>query len=188
MSKVVVGTTMSLDGFINDRNGDLSTLYPDLAHLRDTEVLQESMKSTGAAVMGRRTYDLAESDLTGYEYQVPIFVLTHHPPEHAPKGENENLTVTFVNDSIESAVKQAKAAAGDKDVVVIGGASTAQQIINAGLADELHIGVVPILLGEGLRFFEHLDEPQIELEKIKLLESPGRTDIMFRVVPRNNTE
>src|SRR5574342_140481 len=80
MGKVIVGTTMSLDGFINDRTGSLAPLYPDLARLRETDMLQESMESTGAVLMGRHAYDLADGDFTGYEYQVPIFVLTHHPP------------------------------------------------------------------------------------------------------------
>lgn len=182
MGKVIVGTTMSLDGFINDRNGSLSRLYPDLAALRETELIQEEMGTTGAAVMGRRAYDLAEGDFTGYEFQVPIFVLTHVVPEQAARGQNEKLTFTFVTNGIESAIAQAKAAAGDKDVMVIGGANTAQQCIRAGLVDELRIGIVPVLLGEGLRFFEHLCSEQLELEKTKVLESPGRTDILFRVV------
>jgi len=182
MGKVIVGTTMSLDGFISDRNGSLSRLYPDLEALRETELLQEEMRTTGAAVMGRRAYDLAEGDLTGYEFQVPIFVLTHVVPEQAARGENEKLTITFVTNGIESAIAQAKAAAGDKDVMVIGGANTAQQCMRARLVDELRIGIVPVLLGEGLRFFEHLSNEQIELERTKILESPGRTDILFRVV------
>ena len=182
MGKVIVGTTMSLDGFISDRNGSLSRLYPDLEALRETELLQEEMRTTGAAVMGRRAYDLAEGDLTGYEFQVPIFVLTHVVPAQAARGENEKLTITFVTNGIESAIAQAKAAAGDKDVMVIGGANTAQQCMRARLVDELRIGIVPVLLGEGLRFFEHLSNEQIELERTKILESPGRTDILFRVV------
>jgi len=76
MAKVIVGTTMSLDGFMNDRQGSLGRLYPNLEDLRETEMLQESMRSTGAVVMGRHAYDLANGDFTGYEYQVPIFVVT----------------------------------------------------------------------------------------------------------------
>lgn len=182
MGKIIVGTTMSLDGFINDRNGDVTPLYPDLEELRKTEFLQESIRDTGAVVMGRRAYDMANGDFTGYEYQVPIFVLTHEPPEQQTKGQNENLSITFVTDGIESAMQQAKAASGDKDVVVVGGASTAQQCIQAGLIDELHIGLIPILLGKGLRFFEHLENRQIDLERLNIQESHKRTDIKFRVV------
>jgi dihydrofolate reductase len=182
MGKVILGTTMSLDGFINDRNGDVSRLYPDLEALRKTEVLQESIRTTGAAVMGRRAYDMAQGDLTGYEYQVPIFVLTHRVPQKPAKGENGRLTLTFVTDGIKSAIQQARAAAGDRNVTVIGGASTAQQCIQAGLVDEIHIDVRPVLLGAGLRFFEHLETVQVELERSRVIESSDFTQLEFRVV------
>ncbi|MGZ3645020.1 MAG: dihydrofolate reductase family protein, partial [Ktedonobacteraceae bacterium] len=110
------------------------------------------------------------------------FVLTHHIPEKMTKGQNDQLTVTFVTDGIESAIKKAKAAAGDKQVMVVGGANTAQQCLRAGLVDEIHIGIVPVLLGEGLRFFEPLTNEQIKLERIRVFESPTRTDLWFRVV------
>lgn len=180
MGKVVLGMTMSLDGFINDRNGSVSRLYPDLAALGETEMLQESIRTTGAVVMGRYAYDMAQGDFTGYEFQTPIFVVTHKAPETVAKGENEKLKFTFVTNGVESAIQQAKAAAGDKDVTVIGGASTAQQYLKAGLVDELEIGIVPVLLGGGLRFFDHL-EP-IGLEVISVIENPGRTDLKYRVV------
>ena len=182
MGKVIVGTTMSLDGFMNDRNGEVSRLYPDLEALRSTAMLQEEIRMIGAVVMGRRAYDMGEGDLTDYEYQVPIFVLTHHVPEQAVKGENDQLTVTFVTDGIQRAIEQAKAAAGDKHVMVVGGANTAQQCLRAGLVDEIHIGIVPVLLGEGLRFFEPLANEQLELERTRVFESPTRTDLWFRVV------
>src|SRR5205809_280725 len=150
MGKVLLGMTMSLDGFINDRNGDVSRLYPDLGELRKTEMLQESIKTTGGVVMGRHAYDMAHGDFTDYEYQVPIFVLTHHVPEKVAKGENGKLKFNFVTDGIESAVEQAKAAAGDKYVTVIGGANTAQQCINKSLLDELQVGIIPVLLDGGL--------------------------------------
>src|SRR5438876_1684923 len=124
MRNVIVGATLSLDGFMSDRHGDISRLYPDLEGLRRTEMLQEEIRTTGAVVMGRRAYDMAEGDLTDYEYQVPIFVLTHHLPEKAVKGENDQLTVTFVTDGIESAIAKAQAAAGGKQVIVVGGAKT----------------------------------------------------------------
>ena len=104
MGNVIIGATMSLDWFMNDRNGDVSRLYPDFEVLRSTEMLQEEIRTTGAVVMGRHAYDMAEGDLTGYEYQVPIFVLTHTVPQHVIKGENDRLRVTFVMDGIESAI------------------------------------------------------------------------------------
>lgn len=181
MGKVIVGTTMSLDGFMNDRHGGLGSLYPDLEELRDTEMLRQSMESTGAVVMGRHAYDLADGDFTGYEYQVPIFILTHHPPQQAAKGQNDNLTITFITDGIESAIDKAKAAAGEKDVTIVGGASTAQQVINARLFDEIHIGIVPVLLGGGLRFFDNISIEQTDLEKVNILESPSRLDLQYRI-------
>lgn len=182
MGNVIIGATMSLDGFMNDRNGEVSRLYPDFEALRSTEMLEEEIRMTGAVVMGRRAYDMAEGDLTDYEYQVPIFVLTHHIPAQVPKGQNDRLTVTFVTGGIERAIEQAKAAAGDKQVTVVGGASTAQQCLRAGLVDEIHIGIVPVLFGEGLRFFEPLVNEQLELERTRVFESPTRTDLWFRVV------
>ena len=117
-----------------------------------------------------------------YEYQVPIFVLTHQPPRKHPK-ETENLTFTFVTDGIESAIEQAKAAAGDKDITVIGAPNTAQQCLRAGLADELHIDIMPVFLGAGLRFFDNAGDPQIQLERIRVVELPGgRTHLRFRIL------
>lgn len=181
MAKVIVGTTMSLDGFMNDRMGSVEKLYPNLEELRKAEFLRESMRSTGSVVMGRHAFDMAQGDLTGYEYQVPIFVVTHHPPEQEAKGQNDKLKIIIVTDGIERAVEQAKAAAGEKDVTVVGGASTAQQIINAGLFDVLEIGIVPILMGGGLRFFANAAFENIELEKVRTFESPGRIDLRYQV-------
>jgi dihydrofolate reductase len=181
MGKVVGGMTLSLDGYVNDPHGDVSRLYPDLGELGKTEMLQEEIRTTGAVVMGRHSYNMGDPDsfAENYEYQVPIFVLTHHIPEKKPK-ENKTLSVTFVTDDVESAIAQAKAASGDKNVIVLG-ASTNQQCFNRGLCDELHIGIMPVLLGGGLRLFEHIDVAQITLEKVKIFESGARTDIWFRV-------
>jgi dihydrofolate reductase len=182
MTQVIVGTTMSLDGFINDRFGSVASLYPNMEDLHETEMLQESIRFTGAAVMGRGAFDMAQGDFSGYEYQVPIFVLTHHPPTEITRGQNDRLIITFVTDGIESAIEKARSAAGDRDVTVVGGASTAQQCINAGLADVLEIGIVPILLGSGLRFFDNGSFDGIKLEQERILESPGRIDLRFRVL------
>ncbi|MCZ7547210.1 MAG: dihydrofolate reductase family protein [Anaerolineae bacterium] len=182
MGKVVGGMTLSLDGFVSDPHGDVSRLYPDLGELRNTEMLQEEIRTTGAVVMGRNSYYMGDPDsyLDDYEFQVPIFVLTHHVPEKKPK-QTKTLTVTFVTEGVARAVAEAKAAAGDKNVILIG-ASTNQQCINAGLCDELHIGIMPVLLGDGLRLFEHIDAARLALEKIRVFESGARTDIWFRVV------
>lgn len=110
MGKVVLGMTISLDSFINDRNGSVEALYPDLATLPETEPLRESMQNTGAVVMGWNSFAMAEDPdwfAGNYEYQVPIFVLTHQPPPRHPK-ETGQLTFTFVTDGIESAIHRPK--------------------------------------------------------------------------------
>jgi dihydrofolate reductase len=98
--------------------------------------------------------------------------------------QTDQLTFTFVIDGIQSAVRQAKAAAGDKDVTIIGAASTARQVLKAGLADELHVDIMPLLLGGGLRVFEDLGTGLIQLERTKVMELPGgRTHLQFRIIP-----
>ena len=185
MGKVVLGMTVSLDGFINDRNGSVAALYPDLAAWRETELGTESIRNTGAVVMGRNSYAMAEDPdwfAGNYEYQVPIFVLTHRPPKNHPK-ETANLIFTFVTDGIKSAITQAKAAAGDKDVNIIGATTTAKQCLEAGLADELQVDIMPVFLGDGLRAFEKVNEGQIQLERIQVMELPsGRTHLRFRII------
>src|SRR5687768_17496052 len=153
MSKVIFGMAMSLDGFIEDRDGNVTRLYPDMAALRESELLQEVIRNTGAVVMGRCAYDMANGDFTDYEFQVPLFIITHEAPETVAKGENGKLTFTFVTDGLESAFRRAKAAAGDRDVTVVGGADIGQQGIKAGVFDEIQIDLVPVLLGGGLRLF-----------------------------------
>ncbi len=179
MGKVCFGMTMSLDGFVADPKGDVSILYPDMFEWRHTEAAKEIVEATGAVVMGRRSYDMAEGgDWSDYEFRVPIFVLTHHPPERPARGRD----FTFVTDGVESAIRQARTAAGDKDVTVVGGVDTGRQLLRAGLIDELHIDIMPILLGDGLRLFERWQTEPIQLERIKLRELGVRTELRFRVV------
>ena len=165
MGKIIIGMTMSLDGFVNDQDGSVASLYADLAELRDTELLQEPIRNTGAVVMGRHTYAMADDPDTyvgNYEFQVPIFVLTKQAPKQLPK-QDDRLTFTFVTDGIERAIAQAKAAAGDKDVTVVGGPSVIQQCLRLGLADELHVDIMPVLLGSGLRLFDHIGDQPVDL-------------------------
>jgi dihydrofolate reductase len=188
MTKVIAGMTVSLDGFINDRDGCAESLSPDFAGLLEALSFKEMIENTGAVIMGRHTYEMADPFLwinDGYEFQVPIFVLTHTPPAKYPKG-NDKLSLTFVTDGVESAISQAKNAADDKDVQVIGGADTIQQCLNAGLCDELQIDVMPILLGKGLKLFENIDTDNIKLERAKVVETtPVRTSITYKVTKAN---
>ena len=181
----MAGMTMSLDGFINDRNGSAEKLSPDFSELLDAPSFKEMTKNTGAVIMGRHVYEMADPFLwinDDYEFQVPIFVLTHTPPAKFPKG-NDRLTLTFVTDGVESAISQAKNAAGDKIVQVIGGASTIQQCLNSGLCDELQIDIMPVLLAKGQRLFENIDTDKIKLERTNLEETtPIRTSMTFRLV------
>jgi dihydrofolate reductase len=181
MAKVLLGMTMSLDGFINDQDGSVARLYPDLPALRETEELQRQIAATGAVVMGRRAYDMADGDLTGYEFQTPIFVLTHQPPAVAPRGQNDRLRVYFVTDGLASAIAQARETAGEQEVAVIGGADTARQCLNAGLVDELEVEIRPVFLGAGARFFDGV-AANIALEPIAVTRTPLTTNLRFRVV------
>src|SRR3984957_8637885 len=174
--------TVSIDGFVADQNGNAGRLYPDLAALRDTAYMNDAIQQTGAVLMGRRTFEMADPDsyVGDYEFQVPIFVLTHHPPGVRPK-QDEHLTFTFVADGVASAVAQAKAAARDKAVQVVGGVSIAQQLLSAGLVDELHVDIMPVFLGSGLRSFESSGLAGVRLEKINGQQVGARTSLRFRM-------
>ena len=117
----------------------------------------------------------------GFEtpYKVLHFVLTH---EARPSVENAGTTFTFVTEGIEHTLSQARAAAGDQNVCVAGGANTAQQFLKAGLLEEVQIHLVPVLIGDGLRLFEHLGSEDIKLEKTRVLESGGVTHLRFRII------
>ena len=132
MARVIAGMTISLDGFVADAEGKVDRLYADLAALRRTPAMEATIAATGAVLMGRRTFEMGDPDayVGNYEFQVPIFVLTTHPPARPPK-QDDRLTFTFVGDGIATAVSQAQAAAGSKAVQVVGGASVIQQLLRA---------------------------------------------------------
>jgi dihydrofolate reductase len=184
MTHVIAGLTLSLDGFFEDDDGNAGALYTDFDELADSAYMKALQAETGAVLMGRRTYDMAEDPdgyADGYEFQVPLFVLTHRPPERQPK-RNDQLYVTFVTDGLESAVAQATAAAGDRAVTVIGGADLNRQLLAAGLVDELRIDVMPVLLGSGRRLFDGRPTDAVRLEKIGVEEVGARTSLKFRIV------
>jgi dihydrofolate reductase len=181
MGKVYLDMAMSLDGFISGPNGEDGGLHDwYFSPSGDAEfVKQELLDTMGAMILGRRAFGSAPD---GFDtpYKVPHFILTHTARESIPRGGTEFI---FVTDGIESALAKAKAAAGDKDVCVAGGASTAQQFLSAGLLDELQIHLVPVLIGGGLRLFDALPET-LKLEKTRTLESSGVTHLRYRLITK----
>ena len=191
MSASVLYMSMSLDGYIagpNDEPGNpggdgfgrLHDWYGDSQpsgagpSKASAEFLDE-MNATGAVLAGRRTVEQVDH-YNGHHHGVPIFVPSHRPP--GPSVANYPL-VTYVSDGIESAMAQAKAAAGHRNVVVHG-AYTAQRALEAGVLDELQIHQIPVLLGQGLRMFDVLPSP-VELDVVRVIDTPEATHIRYRV-------
>jgi dihydrofolate reductase len=153
----------------------------------DAEVIDEVVQGVGAYVMGRRMFGGGEGpwneSWTGWwgedpPFHAPVFVLTHHARE--PLAMQGGTTFTFVTDGIESALEQARTAAGEQDVAIAGGASAIQQYLAAGLLDELYLHVVPVVLGAGERLLENVGDPT--LEPVKVVASPAVTHVKYRVV------
>lgn len=194
MGKVVTGISMSLDGFIAGPNDDVQHLFKwyfsgnvgiPVQNGRMTlkvspqsaSVLEEAIRTNGAMVTGRRNFDGANA-WGGNPPFVPTVVLTHNVPQEWVKAGSPFI---FVTDGIESAIRQAKQAAGDKNVAVATPSIT-QQCLKAGLLDEIHVDLVPVLLGQGIRLFEQLGIEPVELESTQVIEAPGVTHLTFRVV------
>jgi dihydrofolate reductase len=146
----------------------------------DARMVQELFAAAkGAVVLGKRTFDLGLEPWGGTPFPAPCFVVTHEARDDL---ETPTGTFAFVTDGIERAVRRAQAAAGDKDVLVMGGPTVAQQALRAGLVDEIRLHVVPVLFGTGTRLFDGLGTKHIELERIELIASPQVTHLRFRVV------
>jgi dihydrofolate reductase len=157
----------------------------------DSKVIEESLARAGAFVMGRRMFSGGqgpwENDpkATGWwgddpPFHVPVFVLTQHARE--PLNMKGGTMFTFVTEGIESALEQARNAAGEKDVTLAGGASIAQQYLKAELVDELQIHVAPVFLGGGVRLFETFGDDRPELELSRVVDSPTVTHLRYRVL------
>ncbi|HEY8599225.1 MAG TPA: dihydrofolate reductase family protein [Thermomicrobiales bacterium] len=198
MGIVGTGFSMSLDGFIADPHGDVGGLfawydagdatytYPGGMVVKPSavsaQVIRETVERTGAIVTGRRLFDLTNGWGGRHPIDVPIFVVTHEAPLD---WDHPDAPFTFVTDGVESAIAQARATAGEKNVG-IGGANVAQQALRAGLVDEIAVELVPLLLGDGIRFFDHLGSVPIALDRTSLIEAPGVTHLRFRVVKQGN--
>jgi dihydrofolate reductase len=209
MGKVKVSMAISLDGFAAGPNQSLEEplgeggerLHEWLLDLEifrrthggeggkvnaSTAVVEESLEQVGAFVMGRSMFGGGpgewDESWRGWwgddpPYHAPVFVLTHHAREPLPM--QGGTTFHFVTDGIESALDQAREAAGDRDVLIAGGASVVQQYLAAGLIDELTVSVAPVLLGGGTRFFA--EGAAAELEQFAAVEAPGVAHLRYRV-------
>lgn len=152
-------------------------------------VIEEALSNVGATVMGRNMFGggpgpWGEEPWEGWwgdepPFHTPVFVLTHH--EREPLEKEGGTTFAFVTEGIESALEQAKVAAGGKDVALGGGADVAQQYLAAGLIDEMDLNVAPILLGGGTRLFENLAGADLGLEQVRVIAGPDAAHIKYRV-------
>ena len=195
MSTIVALMSMSLDGFVADRNdgvGEVFNWYMNSGDIAfntgggdpmtfnvsaaSAEHLRSLWSELGAVITGRRTFDKAEG-WGGNHAWGPAFVLTHDIPAGWPRP---NSTVNFVTDGIESAVKKARAAAAGKNVAVHG-ADTIQQLLNARLLDEIHVDIAAVLLGSGIRLFDHLAATPAVLGNPKVVAGVGVTHLRYPV-------
>jgi dihydrofolate reductase len=194
MSKVISAFTLSLDGFIAGPNDDVGTLFKwyssgevaiPSSHAGmvfkvappSVEIIQAMLGTFGAIVTGRRDFDVSQAWGGESPLGVPIFIVTHHPPQ---EWLNKPSPFTFVTDGVESALEQAQKVAGDKPIAV-GGTTITRQVLEAGLLDEIHIELAHMLLGDGIRLFDHLNQ-SVELECIKVIASKDVTHLKYRVV------
>ena len=210
MSKVRVHISVSADGYVAGPDQSLEnplgvggeSLHEWLVALRawrephglaggevnaSSPVVEESMASVGAEIMGRGKFGGGPGPWSGEwqgwwgdepPFHMPVFVLTHHEREPLTLSDT---TFTFVTEGIEAALDRARAAAGAKDVLVGGGASVINQYLAAGLVDELELNVVPFVLGGGARLFSGLG-PDLRLEQVRAIEASGVTHLSYRVV------
>lgn len=192
MGNVLLAFTMSLDGFIAGPN--VSKAYPlgeggqylhewlfkGSSEEPDGAMAREMLDLGGATVLGKRTYDVGLPLWNDTPYPTPSFVLTRTKREPQPM---KSASFVFVNDGIESAVKQAREAAGDKAVILMG-ADVSKQALKAGLVDEIYIQLSPLLLGGGTRLFEDIDPARIRLDNTRTVASPFVTHLRYKVTNR----
>lgn len=179
MAKTLYSVTMSVDGFIAGPGGDMSWLTP---YLGPNPMVGDLISRIGSLLVGRRTFGGddphrgtdKEGKAFGGGWDGPQFVLTHRPPQEPVPG------VTFVED-LGEAIAAAKAAAGEAYVNVLG-ASVARQCLEAGALDEILVLIAPVMLGDGVRLFDHPGGTNVKLERLSLSEAPLATNLWLRVV------
>jgi dihydrofolate reductase len=205
--KVFFSVSMSLDGFIapEGRMGDpdWTAQWMELQQWlfrqryfrenlklgeggeegRDNEIVRETFERTGASVMGRRMFDLGEKAWPEEApFHTPVFVVTH---EKRDAWERPGGTIFhFVNDGVETALAQAREAAGDRDVRIAGGGATILEYLNAGLIDEFSIALSPVLFGSGIRLFEAVDAGRVALEPVRAEATQRVTHLTYAVRER----
>jgi dihydrofolate reductase len=188
---VTLDMSMSLDGFITGPNvrpdeplgdgGSALDQWASAGNKQDCKLLADAAANLGSAIAGRRTYDFfVESwgpDGPSGSDRRPVFVVTRRAPKDAPEGG----VYTFVTDGIEAALQAAQAAADGKDVVIMGGASIAQQYLRAGLIDDVSIHLAPVIFGDGTRLFEDLGEAQMQLKPHNVIQTAAATHLTWHV-------
>ena len=200
MGLVTTGFSMSLDGFIALPNNEIGPLF-DWMFMGDTnlaaplgesemelkvssqsaEMLAEATEAAGVLVTGRTLFDFTGGWGGRHPLDVPIVVVTHNVETVAEEWRRDGAIFTFVTDGVEGTIARAQEIAGEKKVV-IASANVLQQCIRAGLVDEIHIDLVPVLLGEGIRMFDHLGSDQIKLETPAVVEAAGVTHLTYRII------
>lgn len=197
MGQVVSNLSMSLDGFIEDANGSVETLFewysagpvevksanPDIPFrlaADDAAFFRQTIESIGALIAGRRLFDVAHGWNGVHPVGVPVFVVTHRAPT-PQEFPHPKAPFTFVTDGVESAIAQAKAVAGEKDVS-IASPSIAQQALNAGLLDVITVDLVPCLLGSGTPYFAKLVSAPLRLDEPAIRHGTRVTHLRYRVL------
>jgi dihydrofolate reductase len=202
MTRTNLSMSISADGYVAGPNQSMDNpiglggmalhdwhLGPTKDHPANRQVVSEMLEGMGATIMGRNMFgpvrgEWADSDWAGWwgdnpPYHCPVFVLTHHG--HDPIEMDGGTTFHFVTDGIQSAYARAKAAAGDRDISIAGGASCARQAIQAGLVDEIDLQVTPVILGTGERLFDGFPAGTPNLELVRVLQAPGVAHLRYRV-------
>lgn len=149
----------------------------------DNQILENTFARTGVSIMGKRMFDGGERYWPEEApFHTPVFVLTHE--QRRPWERPGGTTFYFINDGIESALTQARAAAGGRDIRIAGGANAVLQYLNAGLIDEFSLAVSPVFLGEGIRLFDGIDRRRVSLNVVETVHSPRATHLRYTVAPR----